>query len=199
MAEAAQAQPQSQPQPQDPAAKPEKEKKVKVKKEKKEKKARAPKVSNDISLPILVEFTYTTAVIIMMVLFLAVIGVSVFTGATLVDTLIRTTVTMVLVGSLLLILTRMVSRNALDESIVEFKKLVEEEEEKRKAELEKSAQESLEIEPLDDEHRPAAEFVPGRNKLSEFDFEMMDVDQSAQAESSDMPVSADGLVPSEVS
>ena len=184
MAEAAQVQPPSQPSPQAPEAKPEKAKKVKVKKEKKPK---APRVSNEVALPMLVEFTYTTAVIIMMVLFVTVIGVSLFTGATLLDTFIRTTVTMVLIGGLLLILARMVSKNALENSIVEYKKLVEEEEEKRKAELEKADQETADLAALGDDQQQNGEFAPRNNRLSEFDFEMMDMEQSGQPGQVEMP------------
>lgn len=183
MAEAKQAQSQTQPSPQVPAARPEKAEKVK---EKKEKNSKAPRVSNDIALPMLVEFTYTTAVIIMMALFVTVIAVSLFTGATLLDTFIRTAVTMVLVGGLLLILARMVSKHALETSIFEIKKMVAKEEEKRKARLEKEDQENLDL-AASGGGQLNGEAAALNNRLSEFDFEMMDMEQSGQSEQNNMP------------
>jgi hypothetical protein len=67
------------------------------------------KETDSIPLPILVEFTYTSSAIILILLFLTMIGISLLTNATLLDTIIRTTVTMLVIGGLLIFLSRQIS------------------------------------------------------------------------------------------
>jgi len=111
-------------------AKPVKEKKKKV-------------VSDGVFLPVLVEFTYTFSVIILILLFLSVVSVSILTGTKLLDIVVRTSVSMMVVGSLLLMLSRQVSMDVISASILEKKEKEEKLEKELQSEQEKS--EDLEI------------------------------------------------------
>jgi len=122
--------------PEQPApAKPVKAKPVKEKKKK--------VVSDGVFLPVLVEFTYTFSVIILILLFLSVVSVSLLTGTKLLDIVIRTSVSMTVVGSLLLMLSRQVSMDVISASILEKKEKEEKLEKELQSEQEKS--EDLEI------------------------------------------------------
>ena len=122
--------------PEQPApAKPVKAKPVKEKKKK--------VVSDGVFLPVLVEFTYTFSVIILILLFLSVVSVSILTGTKLLDIVVRTSVSMTVVGSLLLMLSRQVSMDVISASILEKKEKEEKLEKEMQSEQEKS--EDLEI------------------------------------------------------
>ena len=122
--------------PEQPApAKPVKAKPVKEKKKK--------VVSDGVFLPVLVEFTYTFSVIILILLFLSVVSVSILTGTKLLDIVVRTSVSMMVVGSLLLMLSRQVSMDVISASILEKKEKEEKLEKEMQSEQEKS--EDLEI------------------------------------------------------
>lgn len=100
-------------------------------------------VSDGVFLPVLVEFTYTFSVIILIFLFLTVLGVSILTGTKLLDIVVRTSVSMMVVGSLLLMLSRQVSMDVISASILEKKEKAEKLEKELMSEQEKS--EDLEI------------------------------------------------------
>lgn len=57
------------------------------------------KETEGVFLPVLVEFTFTFSAIILVLLFLTIIGVSLLTGTKLLDIIIRTSVTMLVVES----------------------------------------------------------------------------------------------------
>ncbi len=136
-----------QPAPAKPVpAKPVKEKKKKI-------------VSDGVFLPVLVEFTYTFSVIILILLFLTVLGVSILTGTKLLDIVIRTSVSMMVVGSLLLMISRQVSMDVISASIVEKK----EKEEKNEKE------ENLEIEEQADQKQSEGMERSGFEKFTEFE------------------------------
>ena len=91
-----------QPAPAKPVtAKPVRTKPVRVKPVKQKKKEN---VTDTFFLPVLVEFSYTFSVIILILLFLTVVSVSVLTGTKLIDIFFRTTVSMLVVGGLLLMI-----------------------------------------------------------------------------------------------
>ena len=77
------------------------------------------KETDGIFLPILVEFTFTFSVIILILLFLTIIGVSLLTGAKLLDIVIRTSVTMLIIGGLLILISSQICSDVLTASIVQ--------------------------------------------------------------------------------
>lgn len=60
-------------------------------------------------LPVLVELTFTLSAIIIVVVFLTVVGISIYNGASLLDTVIRTGVSLVILGMLLIPLARQIA------------------------------------------------------------------------------------------
>ena len=126
-------------------AKPVKEKKKKV-------------VSDGVFLPVLVEFTYTFSVIILILLFLSVVSVSILTGTKLLDIVVRTSVSMMVVGSLLLMLSRQVSMDVISASILEKK---EKEEKLEKEKLEKELQ--------SEQEKSEDREISGSEKFTEFE------------------------------
>ena len=76
--------------------------------------AKPPKKEVDKStLPLLVELTFTSAVILLSLVFFAVVGVLLVSGATVTDFILRAGVSTLVIGVLLLILVRQVSMGAL--------------------------------------------------------------------------------------
>jgi hypothetical protein len=102
--------------------KPRKEQQEKKKKEKKQPQA------DDIQLPVLVELTYSVSVCLLIFVGLAVIIVSLLTGASLLDLVLRTSAAMLAVGCLLVVIFYQVSSGTLQAS------LAEQEEAQKKAE-----------------------------------------------------------------
>ena len=142
--------------PEQPApAKPVKAKPVKEKKKK--------VVSDGVFLPVLVEFTYTFSVIILILLFLSVVSVSLLTGTKLLDIVIRTSVSMTVVGSLLLMLSRQVSMDVISASILEKK----EKEEKLEKELQSEQKQSEDLEISGFEESTDIEKVESQSPSSE--------------------------------
>ena len=64
------------------------------------------KGSDGIILPVLVEFAFTFSVILLILLFLTIIIISLLTGTKLFDIVIRTGVTMLVIGGLLVFISR---------------------------------------------------------------------------------------------
>lgn len=59
--------------------------------------------------PLLIEFSVTVSVIFLVLVFLTVVGISLFTGATLLDFILRTGVTISIIGLLLVTIIRQIS------------------------------------------------------------------------------------------
>jgi hypothetical protein len=78
--------------------------------------------TDGVFLPVLLEFTFTFSVILLILLFLTMISVSVLTGTSLLNTVIRTSVTMLIIGSLLILISRQVSSEVLNANNVQEKK-----------------------------------------------------------------------------
>jgi hypothetical protein len=105
--------------------KPRQEKKEKPKKEKKKPQA------DEVQLPILVELTYSVSILFLIFVGLAMIVVSVLTGANLLNLILRTSAALLFVGSLVVLIFHQVSSGVLQASLVE-------QEEARKAQPEES-------------------------------------------------------------
>lgn len=72
------------------------------------------KKADDLFLPTLVEFTFTASAIILIILFLTIVGVSLVAGAKFLDIVIRASVAMLVVGSLLMFISRQVFLGVLN-------------------------------------------------------------------------------------
>ncbi len=62
-----------------------------------------------VQVPLLIEFTITVSAIILVLVFLTVVGISLVTGATLLDFVFRTSISILVLGGLLVIITRQIS------------------------------------------------------------------------------------------
>ncbi len=62
-----------------------------------------------VKSPLLIEFTITVSAIILVVVFLTVVGISLVTGATLLDFVFRTSISILVLGGLLVMITRQIS------------------------------------------------------------------------------------------
>ena len=60
-------------------------------------------------LPVLVELTFTVSAIIVVVVFLSIVGISIYNGASLLDMVIRTSVSLLILGVLLIQLARQIA------------------------------------------------------------------------------------------
>ena len=60
-------------------------------------------------LPVLVELTFTLSAILIVVVFLTVVGISIYNGASLLDTVIRTGVSLLVLGMLIIPLVRQIA------------------------------------------------------------------------------------------
>jgi len=65
------------------------------------------------TLPVLVEFTFTAAVILLSLVFFTVVGISLFTGATVLDFILRAGGSTLVLGILLISIVRQISMGAL--------------------------------------------------------------------------------------
>lgn len=99
------------------------------------KSARPKKEVNGVQLPVLVEFTYTISVLLLIVLALTIVVISVLNGANLVTLVLRTSVAIFVMGGLLTFISAQISSGLLFSSLVEQ----EEYEKKQSEELEKSS------------------------------------------------------------
>jgi hypothetical protein len=106
-------------------------------KEKKERKKKEKKVppADDLRLPILVELAYTISVTLFILVGLAVILVSILTGANLLQLVLRTSAALLAMGCLLVIIFHQISSGMLQASLVE-------QEEAQKAQSEEQSKES---------------------------------------------------------
>jgi hypothetical protein len=85
----------------------------------KDKKKTKTKVETEgVFLPVLIEFTFTFSAIVLILLFLTVVSICLLTGATLLDIVIRTSVTMLVIGGLLILISRQISSDVLTASLV---------------------------------------------------------------------------------
>jgi len=121
-----------------------KKKPVKPKKEKKD--------VNSVQLPVLVEFTYTISILILIVLALTIIVISFISGASLFMLVLRTGVTIFVMGSLLILISSQVASGLLFSSKVE-----QEEYEKKQAEETETSAGVEALAELEDLHKTEAE------------------------------------------
>ncbi len=126
------------------------EKSEAIKKESKKKEAPQ---TDGVILPVLVEFTFTVSVIILAILFTTVVGVSLLTGAKLLDIVIRTSATMLVVGGLLILISRQISVDVLNAARLQ-------EEEVKKKLNESSALEHVKSKPARSTLEQVEEFQP---------------------------------------
>jgi uncharacterized membrane protein len=71
------------------------------------------KQSDGVLLPALVEFTFTFSAISLIILFLTIIVLSLLSGTKLLDIVIRTSVTLLVIGGLLMLISRQISLGTL--------------------------------------------------------------------------------------
>ena len=116
---------------------PVKEKKEKKEKTEKKKKEKKPKQADGVQLPVLVEFTYTISVLLLIFVSLAVIVVSFFTGASLLNLVLRTSAALLAIGCLSMVIFYQVSSGVLQASLAE-------QEEAERAQAEKAQAENVE-------------------------------------------------------
>lgn len=88
----------------------------KAKQPKQPKEPKQPKQDDGLYLPILVEFTYASSMIFLILVFLAMAAVSWLTGTSLLDFVLRTSAAMGVLGSLILVVARQVSAGVLSTS-----------------------------------------------------------------------------------
>jgi flagellar biosynthesis component FlhA len=100
------------------------------------------KVSEKEQLPALVEFTYTISVIVVILVSLIVAVIGLVTGLSLRDLVIRTGVTTLVIGGLLMLISWQISAGVLKASLAE--RAEEEEKEKEKEREKAKEQEQLE-------------------------------------------------------
>ena len=112
------------PEPQLPAENGKKAAKVKKQKQVK------PKAEADaVRLPVLVELTITLCAIFLVIVFFTMIGVSVVAGAKLLDLVVRTSISILIIGFLLILIARQVSMGMISASLA-----VEEEAQQKQSE-----------------------------------------------------------------
>lgn len=107
---------------------------AKPKKNNKEANKQPKKEVNSVPLPVLVEFTYTASVLLLIVLALTIFVLSALSGASLFTLVLRTSVTIFVMGGLLTFISSQVSSGLLFSSRIEQ----EEYEKKQEEELEKT-------------------------------------------------------------
>lgn len=78
------------------------------------------KEDDGVRLPVLIEFTYTIAMLLLLFLGLTVIVTAILSGANLLTLIIRTSVTLLLMGGLLMLIFSQVSSGMLFASLVEL-------------------------------------------------------------------------------
>jgi hypothetical protein len=83
---------------------------------------KAKKESDGARLPVLIEFTYTIATLLLLFLGLTVIVTALLSGASLLTLIIRTSVTLLLMGGLLMLIFSQISSGMLFASLVELDK-----------------------------------------------------------------------------
>jgi hypothetical protein len=86
---------------------------------KRAKKEKKQKVVDGVQLPVLVEFTHTVSAIFLVFVGVGMILISFLTGASLINLVLRTSVALLVIGSLLLLITSQVSSGLLQASLAE--------------------------------------------------------------------------------
>jgi hypothetical protein len=81
---------------------------------------KAKKESDGVRLPVLIEFTYTIAMLLLLFLGLTVIVTALLSGASLLTLIIRTGVTLLLMGGLVMLIFSQISSGMLFASLVEL-------------------------------------------------------------------------------
>jgi hypothetical protein len=84
---------------------------------KKAKPAKPKKEVDNSTLPLLVELTFTSAVILLSLVFFLVVGILLFSGATVFDFILRAGTSTLVIGILLLVIVRQVSMGALSSGL----------------------------------------------------------------------------------
>lgn len=92
---------------------------VKSRKDRKKEKGKKPPQADGARLPVLVELTYTVSIILLIFVGLAMIIISFLTGASLSSLVLRTSVAILVLGSLLILISSQVSSGVLQASLVE--------------------------------------------------------------------------------
>lgn len=83
-------------------------------------KAKKKDETDGFHLPVLVEFTYTFSVVFLVFVFLAMASISWITGTTLVDFMLRTSTAVLVLGGLLITVSRQVATGVFNASIVDL-------------------------------------------------------------------------------
>lgn len=92
------------------------------------------KETDGVFLPVLVEFTFAISAIVLSILFLTVISISLLTGAKLLDIVIRTSVTILLIGGLLILISRQISLDVVNSTIAQEEEAKQKESETKESE-----------------------------------------------------------------
>ncbi|MBK6791020.1 MAG: hypothetical protein IPG80_00450 [Anaerolineales bacterium] len=108
-----------------------------AKKAKKVEKPKAKKEKNTAHAPLLVEFTVTLSVVILVIVFFTIVSVSLVTGTSLIDFVVRTSISLLILGGLLFLIAHQVASGMKPSR--EVKKPVEPVEPKETKELEAPA------------------------------------------------------------
>jgi len=111
-------------------------------------KARQPKEkkdSGDVRLPVLVEFAYSISAIVVILASLIVAIISIVKGASLSDLVIRTGVTILVIGGLLTLVSWQISAGVLRASLAEIEEEQELKKSKETQELEEKENTALEV------------------------------------------------------
>lgn len=80
------------------------------------------KKKEDVRLPLLVEFTITLCVIILVIVFLTIVVMSALKGSTLLDFVMRTSISILIIGILLTLIARQISSSMLISTVPEEQK-----------------------------------------------------------------------------
>jgi hypothetical protein len=75
------------------------------------------KEADNSTLPLLVELTFTSAVILLSLVFFLIVGILLFSGATVFDFILRAGTSTLVIGILLLVIVRQVSMGALSSGL----------------------------------------------------------------------------------
>ena len=86
--------------------------------------AKKKKESDGFHLPVLVEFTFTVSVVLLVIVFLAMAAISWMTGTSLLDFVLRTSTSMLVLGGLLMVVTRQVSTGVMEAKLGELEDML---------------------------------------------------------------------------
>ena len=93
------------------------------------------KNTGDVQLPVLVEFAYSISAIVVILASLIVAIISIVKGASLIDLVMRTSITILVIGSLLMLVSWQISAGVLKASLTELEEKQELEKSKESEEL----------------------------------------------------------------